>query len=127
MASRQHPSENRQSGAGKPSKQQIREARREDRDEQEELDVALRDSFPASDPVAISQPTTATPSLTDKPIARAGDRTRRKLHDRINVADKAELDYWTGHFGVSETKLKEAVKNVGFFPQDVAHYLDKPL
>lgn len=126
MASSRHPSEV-QNDAKKPGKEQITEAKRQGRDEDAELDAALRDSFPASDPVSISQPTAATPSLANRDEAGAGDRTRKQLHDRVNVADKDELEYWTDRFGVSESKLKEAVKSVGFFPQEVAHYLNKPL
>lgn len=123
MASSRHPSE-----LNKPSKEQVKEAKREGRDEDAELDEALRDSFPASDPVAISQPTAATGSLAGRREDNAaGDKTRRKLHDRVNVADKDELEYWTDRLGVSETRLKEAVKSVGFFPQEVAHYLGKTL
>lgn len=42
----------------------------ERREQENELDEALRDSFPASDPVAISQPTVATPTKTGKPADR---------------------------------------------------------
>lgn len=129
MASSRHPSE-LQNESRKPGKEQVKEAKRQGRDKADkdaELDEALRDSFPASDPVSISQPTAATPSLANRDEAGAGDRTRKKLHDRVNVADKDELEYWTDRFGVSESKLKEAVKSVGFFPQEVAHYLNKPL
>lgn len=126
MASSRHPSE-LQDDAKKPRKEQVKEAKRQGRDEDAELDEALRDSFPASDPPSISQPTAATPSLANRDEAGAGDRTRKKLHDRVNVADKDELEYWTDRFGVSASKLKEAVKSVGFFPQEVAHYLNKPL
>ena len=69
MASKQRHAENRQPTPGQPSPQQMKEAHREGRDEQAELDLALRDSFPASDPIAISQPTAATPSLTNRRIA----------------------------------------------------------
>ena len=48
------------------------------RREDAELDRALRDSFPASDPISITQPATATPQKADKPLAKAGDETRRK-------------------------------------------------
>lgn len=42
----------------------------ERRKQENELDEALRDSFPASDPVAISQPTVATPVKDGKPADR---------------------------------------------------------
>lgn len=130
MASSRHPSENKSFSEKKPSKEQMQEAKLSGRgkaDKDEELDEALRDSFPASDPVSISQPTAATPSLGNRDEAGAGDNTRKQLHDRVNVADKNEVEYWTERLGVSEAKLKEAVKSVGFFPREVAHYLGKTL
>lgn len=113
-----------------PSKEQIKEAHRADRDEQQELDEALRDSFPASDPVALTQPTTATSSLDADKSAKSGDRTREKLlqkHDRVNLSDKDEVKYWTERLGVSKDELSEAVREAGFFPADVAHHLGKQL
>ncbi|HEY1693648.1 MAG TPA: DUF3606 domain-containing protein [Polyangiaceae bacterium] len=44
---------------------------------------------------------------------------------RVNVHEKWELEYWTKHFGVSESKLKEAVKKVGVMVDDVKKELDK--
>lgn len=120
----------------KPKKQstspeQLAEAQRTDRDTDMELDEALRDTFPASDPVSVSQPTTATPSLSDRPDAKAGDRTRMELVDaapkRVNVSEEDDIRFWTEKFGVSEDELKEAVRNAGFFPSDVANYLGKDL
>lgn len=46
------------------------------RKEDAELDRAMRDSFPASDPISITQPTTETPQKLDKRLAKAGDETR---------------------------------------------------
>lgn len=116
------------------SSERLAEAQRTDRDEQEaetELDAALRDTFPASDPVAISQPTTATPSVSDRPNAKAGDHTRMELVDaapkRVNVSEEEDIRFWTEKFGVTEEELKEAVRNAGFFPSDVADYLGKSL
>lgn len=94
------------------------------------LDVGLRDSFPASDPVAVSQPTTATPSQDGHRDARAGDKTRETLaagRSRVNVSTEQDIRYWTEKFDVAEDKLKEAVRQAGFLPQDVADYLGKPL
>ncbi|WP_341913545.1 hypothetical protein [Ferrovibrio terrae] len=48
------------------------------RKEDADLDRALRDSFPASDPISITQPTTEIPQKVDKRLAKAGDETRRK-------------------------------------------------
>lgn len=117
----------------KPSDEQMREAHHSDQsqaEKQEDLDIALRDSFPASDPVALTQPTTATASLDSDKSAKAGDRTRDKLlqkHDRVNLSDEDEVKYWTDRLGVSKTALSEAVREAGFFPADVAHHLGKTL
>lgn len=94
------------------------------------LDAGLRDSFPASDPVAVSQPTTATPSQEGHRDARAGDKARETLaaaHSRVNVSTEQDIQYWMKRFDVAEDKLKEAVRKAGFLPQDVADYLGKPL
>jgi hypothetical protein len=119
----------------KPRDEQIKEAHRDDRDAEQELDTALRDSFPASDPVALTQPTAATPSLRSGNGAKAGDRTRDKIlnrtgpkpHSRVNLSEKAEVRYWTERFGVSEQALREAVREAGFIPADVANRLGKSL
>jgi hypothetical protein len=113
-----------------PREEQIKEAHRDDRDEEQELDTALRDSFPASDPVALSQPTATTPSLRSDSGARAGDRTREKIlkkHSRVNLSDDDEVKYWTERFGVSKTELSKAVREAGFIPADVADRLGKSL
>lgn len=116
-----------------PHKEQIREARREDRDDldkEEELDEALRDSFPASDPVALTQPTTATPSLRSEAGAKSADKARQKIlkkHSRVNLSDENEVEYWTERLGVSENELRNAVREAGFIPADVADKLGKRL
>ena len=127
MASRKPPNKS-------VSREQVVEAHRADRttrEKEEELDEALRGTFPASDPVAMSQPTAATPSLSDRPNAKAGDHTRVEIIDaapkRVNVSEEEDIRYWTERFGVSEEKLKEAVRLAGFFPSDVADYLGKTL
>lgn len=116
------------------SREQVVEAHRADRttaEKEEELDEALRGTFPASDPVAMSQPTAATPSLADRPNADAGDRTRMEIVEtapkRVNVSEEDDIRYWTERLGVSEEELKEAVQKAGFFPSDVADYLGKTL
>jgi hypothetical protein len=94
------------------------------------LDAGLRDSFPASDPVAASQPTTATPSQEGHRNARAGDRAREVLaarYRRVNVSTEQDVRYWANRFGVAEDRLKEAVRKAGFLPQDVADYLGRSL
>ena len=116
-----------------PREEQIREAHREDRGrvaKEEELDEALRGSFPASDPVALTQPTAATPSLRSDNGAKAGDKTREKIlqpHSRVNLSDDGEVKYWTERFGVSKAELSAAVREAGFIPADVADRLGKTL
>lgn len=116
------------------SREQILEANRANQNTQEkedELDEALRGTFPASDPVALSQPTAATPSLADRPHAKAGDHTRMEIVDaapnRVDVSNQDDIRYWTERLGVSEDELKEAVRQAGFFPAEVADYLGKTL
>jgi hypothetical protein len=116
-----------------PHQEQIKEARREDRgtlDKEEELDEALRDSFPASDPVALTQPTASTPSLRSEAGAKSGDKAREKIlkkHSRVNLSDDNEVEYWTERLGVSERELRKAVREAGFIPADVADKLGKTL
>lgn len=116
-----------------PSKEQMAEARRDDRDDQdkdEELDEALRNSFPASDPVAMSQPTASTPSLRSEAGATSFNKAREKVlkqHSRVNLSEESEVEYWTDRFGVSEEELRKAVREAGFIPGDVADKLGKAL
>jgi hypothetical protein len=116
-----------------PREEQIKEARRDDRgsfDKEEELDEALRGSFPASDPVALTQPTASTPSLRSEGGAKSADKARDKIlkkHNRVNLSDGGEVEYWTERFGVSENELRKAVREAGFIPADVADKLGKPL
>lgn len=116
-----------------PHKEQIQEARREDRNDvekEEELDEALRGSFPASDPVALTQPTAATPSLRSEGGAKSADKAREKIlkkHNRVNLSDESEVEYWTERLGVSENELRKAVREAGFIPSDVADKLGKTL
>jgi len=44
---------------------------------------------------------------------------------RINVNEAWERGYWMGVLGVSEAKLREAVKAVGVMVVDVRRYLGK--
>jgi hypothetical protein len=44
---------------------------------------------------------------------------------KINVHEKWEVDYWTKHFGVSEQKLRDAVKAVGVSADAVKRHLGK--
>ncbi len=97
---------------------------------EDQLDTGLRDSFPASDTVAVSQATTATPSRSDHRNAKAGDRTREELtaiRERVNVSTDEDIRYWTEKFDVSEKELNAAVRKAGFLPQDVANHLGRTL
>ena len=44
---------------------------------------------------------------------------------KINVHEPWELNYWTTHLGVSEQKLKDAVKAVGVSVSAVKRHLGK--
>ncbi len=44
---------------------------------------------------------------------------------RINVGEDYEVRYWTNKFGVTEAKLREAVKAVGVMSAAVAKHLGK--
>lgn len=56
--------------------------------QEEELDEGLLDSFPASDPVSISQPSTAMPAVSNRrtttPAGTAGDAARRLASEKGN-------------------------------------------
>ncbi|MNI76408.1 hypothetical protein D3C73_1326360 [compost metagenome] len=55
------------------------------------------------------------------------DLTNRGPQDRarINVNEDHELRYWTKELGVSEERLKEAVKAVGVAVEAVKEHLKK--
>lgn len=55
------------------------------------------------------------------------DKKNRGEPDRslISLKEKYEVDYWTKKFGVSEAKLREAVKAVGPSVDKVRQYLGK--
>lgn len=57
----------------------------------------------------------------------ADDKSKRGAADRtrINVHEDYELQYWTKELGVSEEKLKEAIKKVGVMADDVRKHLGK--
>lgn len=113
-----------------PRNTPAQETERSDRDKERELDAALRDSFPASDPVSVTQPTASRTAERSGSVAKAGDHTRDELlkkHDRVNLSDDDEVKYWTERLGVSKDKLSAAVREVGFFPTDVANHLGKTL
>jgi hypothetical protein len=44
---------------------------------------------------------------------------------KVNVNETWELDYWSKKFGVTEERLKEAVKAVGTSAVAVQNYLGK--
>lgn len=53
------------------------------------------------------------------------DRTKRGPADRsrINVGEDYEVDYWKDDLGVTEDRLREAVKTVGPSVEAVRKYL----
>jgi hypothetical protein len=55
------------------------------------------------------------------------DLSKRRPQDasKINVHEFWELEYWAGHFGVSKSKIKEAVAAVGVSVAAVKRYLGK--
>ncbi|MDD2341365.1 MAG: DUF3606 domain-containing protein [Tolumonas sp.] len=44
---------------------------------------------------------------------------------KINVHESWELEYWSKKFGVTQQKLKDAVKAVGVLVTDVQRYFGK--
>ena len=57
----------------------------------------------------------------------ADDRSKKGQQDRsrINLSERYEVDYWTKKFGVSESKLEQAVKAVGSSASAVEEHLNK--
>ena len=57
----------------------------------------------------------------------ADDLNRRKPEDpkKININQPWEVSYWTSKFGISESKLRRAVKAVGPMAADVKAWLDR--
>jgi len=55
----------------------------------------------------------------------ADDKTLRAPQDasRISLSEDYEMDYWTGKFGVSREKLREAVDAVGNSARAVEQHL----
>lgn len=53
------------------------------------------------------------------------DKSKRGPADRsrINMHEAYEVEYWTGHFGVSRDKLQRAVNAVGVMVKDVEAWL----
>jgi hypothetical protein len=110
------------------------EAERHSRAQPSDLDEGLEETFPASDPVAASQPSTAAATQSDRPTAAAGNAARARLatpaeqpHSRVNISNAEDLRYWMDRFDVGEERLRDAVRQAGFFPADVAHYLGRSL
>ncbi|EKO3405946.1 DUF3606 domain-containing protein [Vibrio fluvialis] len=50
-------------------------------------------------------------------------RTQPEDPKKINLAQSWEVDYWTKALGVSEARLRQAVKAVGVMVSDVKIYL----
>jgi hypothetical protein len=62
-----------QSRAGKsPAVRSLEQERRDDALKEEELEEGLEDTFPASDPVSVTQPT-----IPGKPAGKGGANTRK--------------------------------------------------
>jgi hypothetical protein len=57
------------------------------------------------------------------------DLTKKRPQDasKVNVHEAWELKYWCGKFGVTEQKLKDAVRAVGTQSAAVARHLGKTL
>lgn len=135
MTQRQHQDQQQSRNHGNRHAGARQEERdRHNRNRSADLDAGLEGTFPASDPVAASQPSTAAATQSDRPTAGAGDKARGRLatpaeqpHGRVNVSNADDLRYWTRRFEVSEDRLREAVRQAGFFPADVAHYLGRSL
>lgn len=55
------------------------------------------------------------------------DKGKRGPADRsrINMHEPYEVEYWTGHFGVSRDKLQRAVNAVGVMVKDVEAWLSR--
>lgn len=55
------------------------------------------------------------------------DLKRRQPEDpkKVNVNEPWELKYWTQRFGVTEAKLRQAVKAAGVMVKDVEAWLTK--
>lgn len=55
------------------------------------------------------------------------DKSKRGPADRsrINMHEPYEVEYWTGHFGVSRDKLQRAVNAVGVMVKDVEAWLKR--
>ena len=51
------------------------------------------------------------------------DRTQPEDPNKININQSWEVSYWTKKFGVTETKLKQAVAAVGVMVVDVEKWL----
>jgi len=45
--------------------------------------------------------------------------------ERVNIHEPYEVDYWKGHFGCTESQLRQAVAAVGVMVRDVAEYLKR--
>lgn len=45
--------------------------------------------------------------------------------ERVNIHEPYEVRYWTGHFGCTESQLRQAVSAVGVMVRDVAEYLKR--
>lgn len=83
---------------------------------EKQVDTALGDTFPASDPLAVSQPA-AGADLRSSP-AKAD-------LDHIAVEDQQEVRFWAGKFGVDVDEVEDAVATVGNRVDNVRRHLGK--
>ncbi len=81
---------------------------------QRQLDDALRDTFPASDPVSALQP---GPAAIHRPSAAKADMSR------IDIGDGQEVRFWARELNVSTADILSAVAAVGVGMDKVRAYV----
>lgn len=84
------------------------------RKKQRNLDKALSDSFPASDPVSSSEP--GAPERP-RPSSQKGGM------DRIDIDDEQEVRFWARELGADVEQIKLAVAAVGRDVEKVRQHL----
>jgi hypothetical protein len=84
--------------------------------QEKRLDKAIADTFPASDPVAISQPAPSAPQPSSPAKADM---------QHIAADDEQELRFWAAQFGVDVDRVRQAIAAVGIEVAKVRAYLGK--